>query len=107
MSLHAAPLLGAPTLQAAMYGPLVLGGRFGNDGLAREMIYGQLGPRLRPGQPIEVQTSGKSLDWVEPAPNGKLSFRLAGQSADTALVPMYQILGERYNVYWKMNPKTS
>jgi DUF1680 family protein len=107
MSLHAAPLLGAPTLQAAMYGPLVLGGRFGNDALTREMIYGQLGPRMRPGVPPEVQSSGKSLDWVEPAPNGRLSFRLTGQSADTALVPMYQILGERYNVYWKVNPRTS
>jgi DUF1680 family protein len=78
MSLHAAPLLGAPTLQAAMYGPLVLGGRFGNDALTREMIYGQLGPRMRPGVPPEVQSSGKSLDWVEPAPNGRLSFRLTG-----------------------------
>ncbi|MFZ0819944.1 MAG: glycoside hydrolase family 127 protein [Candidatus Acidiferrales bacterium] len=108
MTLHAAPLIGAPTLQAAMYGPLVLAGRFGNEGLTREMIYGQLGPRMRPGGPSpEVQSGGKGVDWVEPAGNGKLSFRLAGQKDATPLVPMHQILGERYNVYWKVNSKTT
>ncbi len=107
MTLHAEPLLGAPELQAAMYGPLVLAGRFGSEGLTREMIYGQLGPRMRPGVPPEVRSNGEGLDWVEPAPNGKLSFRLARQPADTPLVPLYQILGERYNVYWKVNPRTA
>jgi len=107
MSLHTAPLLGEPTLQAAMYGPLVLAGRFGNEGLTREMIHGPLGPRMRPGIPPEVRTGGKSLDWVEAAPNGKLSFQLAGQKESTALVPLHQIMDERYSVYWKVTPRTA
>ncbi len=107
MSLHSAPLLGAPALQAAMYGPLVLAGRLGDEGITREMIYGQLGPRMRPSVPPEVTSSGKSLDWVEPASSGKLSFRLAGKPGDSDLIPLYQILGERYNVYWKVNRRTA
>jgi DUF1680 family protein len=102
MHLHAAPLLGEATLQAAMYGPLVLAGRFGSEGLTHEMIYGQLGPRMRPGPSPEV-TSSKGMDWVEPTSNGKLSFRLAGQKEATPLIPMYKVLGERYAAYWKVN----
>jgi hypothetical protein len=107
MSLHAAPLLGAPDLQAAMYGPLVLAGRFGNEGLTRQLMYGPSAARLRPGPSPEVKSSGKGVDWVEPAPNGKLSFRLAGQSEATALVPMHQIMDERYAAYWKVNPRSA
>jgi DUF1680 family protein len=108
MTLHAAPLLGAPDLQAAMYGPLVLAGRFGNEGLTRQMIYGPSAARMRPGGPSpEVKSGGKGVDWVEPAPNGKLSFRLAGQTENTALVPLYQILDERYAAYWKVNSKST
>ncbi len=106
MHLHSAPLLGDATLQAAMYGPLVLAGRFGGEGLTRNMIYGQLGPRMRPGPSPEV-TGGKGLDWVEAAPSGRLAFRLAGQKEATQLIPLYQIMGERYAVYWKVNPASA
>jgi hypothetical protein len=63
---------------------------------------------MRPGGPSpEVKSGGKGVDWVEPAPNGKLSFRLAGQTENTALVPLYQILDERYAAYWKVNSKST
>jgi hypothetical protein len=108
MHLHEAPLLGAPNLRAAMYGPLVLAGRFGNEGLTHNMIYGPSGPRLRPGPSPEVRSNGKAgLDWVEPAPSGKLAFRLAGQTEATQLKPLYQILDERYAVYWKVNSEAA
>jgi uncharacterized protein len=104
MRLHEAPLLGGPNLRAAMYGPLVLAGRFGNEGLTHNMIYGPSGPRVRPGASPEVRSAGKvGLDWVEPAPSGKLAFQLAGQTEKTQLRPLYQILDERYAVYWKVN----
>lgn len=40
MSLHVAPLPDDDTLQAAMYGPLVLAAQMGKEGLTKEMIYG-------------------------------------------------------------------
>jgi hypothetical protein len=59
---------------------------------------------LRPGASPEVRSSGKAgLDWVEPAASGKLAFQLTGQTEKTQLRPLYQILDERYAVYWKVN----
>jgi uncharacterized protein len=148
MHLHSAPLPGDGTLQAAMYGPLVLASRLGSDGLTHEMQYGQNSPSSRPPAPPAAApavaptnsapatqtaasatpqqpgagrgpgrgappspdvTSGARdvMDWVEPAGSGKLAFQLAGQSETRQLVPLYQILGERYGVYWKVTPKTT
>jgi uncharacterized protein len=106
MSLHPAPISGDATLQAAMYGPLVLAGRYGGEGLTHEMIYGQLGPHMKPAPGPSPEVFSKSGDVsaaIEAAPAGKLSFRLAGQLEATPLVPLYQISGERYAVYWKVN----
>jgi hypothetical protein len=107
MSLHTAPLPDDHTLQAAMYGPLVLAGRLGNEGLTQEMIYGRYGPRMKPGPSPEIKSSGKtSVDWMEPA-GGKLAFRTAGQPQATQAVPLYQMLGEKYVVYWKVTGGTA
>jgi hypothetical protein len=107
MSLHTAPLPDDRTLQAAMYGPLVLAGRLGNEGLTQEMIYGRYGPRMKPGPAPEIKSSGKnSADWMEPA-GGKLAFRTAGQPRVTQAVPLYQIFGEKYVVYWKVTGATA
>ena len=106
MSLHPAPISGDATLQAAMYGPLVLAGRYGGEGLTHEMIYGQLGPHMKPApgpSPEVLSKSGDVTAAIEAAPAGKLPFRLAGQPEATPLVPLYQISGERYAVYWKVN----
>src|SRR3989441_13358300 len=43
-NLHIAPIPDDPTLQAIMYGPLVLAGRLGGQDLAKDMIYGPLRP---------------------------------------------------------------
>ena len=106
MSLHLAPLPDEPTMQAAMYGPLVLAGRLGSKGLTHELIYGPLGPdEARAIAVPDITGAGDSPDWVEPVKGQTLAFQTTGQRGATDLVPFYQLFDERYTVYWKVNQK--
>ena len=104
MGLHSDPLPGDPTLQAAMYGPLVLAGRLGNENLAKSEVY--LGYSPAPaGKPVPVpgveSRSKDSVSWVEPT-NEALNFRARAEDRQIALIPFYKLIGERYVVYWKV-----
>ncbi|PYT71626.1 MAG: hypothetical protein DMG39_12565 [Acidobacteria bacterium] len=107
MSLHLAPLPDEPTTQAAMYGPLVLAGRFGSKGLMQDRIYGPLGPDEARAIPVPALSgSGDAPDWVEQVKGQTLAFQTAGQKEAIDLSPFYQIYDERYTVYWKVNRKS-
>jgi uncharacterized protein len=119
MSLRAEPLLGDPTQQAAMYGPLVLAGRLGTEGLTKEMQYDadhgsanygntELAPphaKAIGSSEISVKPAADagSVAWLEPVQGETLTFRTAQQKDTLTLVPLHRIIGERYAVYWKVN----
>ena len=123
MHLHAQAMPDDPGLQAFLYGPLVLAGDLGGEGLTEAHI---IGPNLRVGAPnveqygsplgptnrvppvpdIEIptfQAAGKDLDfWIKPA--GKpLEFRTMGQKRDVSLVPLNSLFDRRYSVYWRVS----
>jgi hypothetical protein len=106
MSLHTAPLPDDQTLQAAMYGPLVLAAQMGTDGLTEKMIYGDSGPDDEHQKPIAMPTvEAVGAVWFEKAPGGEtLQFRTIGAES-TRLKPLYQIMDERYSVYLKVDKK--
>src|SRR5579864_349211 len=111
MGLHSAPMPDDETIQAAMYGPLVLAAR--GEETPRDRWYGNTGPfeRRAPGAPppapAQMPESVGKLDdpgtWMEPAPNAPLTFRATGKTQAT-FVPVNQIVHERYDVYWKVSP---
>jgi uncharacterized protein len=114
MRLHPEPLLGDPAQQAAMYGPIVLAGRLGTEGLTREMQYdGDHGntelapPHAKPLGSSEISVKSpdelKSMAWVEPVKGDALAFQTVGQKMGTTLIPLNRLTGERYAVYWKVN----
>ncbi|MGH9481806.1 MAG: glycoside hydrolase family 127 protein [Terriglobales bacterium] len=110
MSLRAEALKGDATQQAAMYGPLVLGARLGADGLSEAMQYDvdtggtQVAPRGRPqgaaAITLKAGERAEAAGWVTKGTG--LTFETAGQAAPTALIPLYQIVGEHYGVYWQI-----
>jgi DUF1680 family protein len=93
------------SVQAMMYGPLVLAGRF--EAVSKEMLYGDYEPK--PGDQLKVPEivvdANKPTAWVEVDGKQPLTFRALGQSQSMNLVPLYQIINERYAVYWKVNNK--
>jgi hypothetical protein len=91
-----------------MYGPLVLAGRLGAQGLTRAMTYGGYDCELKGAPAAVADIAGDPGDpgsWVEPAPGGRLAFRTKGQAAGLELAPIHRVFGERYAVYWKVRPR--
>ena len=103
MHLHAAPLPDKESLQAAMYGPLVLAARFEEE--PREKWYRHFTAQEKQEPRPTLQFKGKLNDpssWLEPA-GGKLTFRAASQGQAITFVPLSSILHERYSVYQEIN----
>ena len=108
MSLHIAPANDDPTVQAAMYGPLVLAVRMGIEDLSASMINGWEGPDSRDfSMPLpEVAASGVWLERGEATRRSPLVFHSKGRGGMVhTLVPLYLILDERYSVYVKNTAK--
>lgn len=107
MNLHIDALPGDETQQAVMYGPLVLAGRLGNEGLDKSNTYivnTSPGGKSVPA-PTILADAKDSLDWVEPVAGQPLRFRTVKQEKEIALMPLYQLRDERYAVYWQVNRK--
>ncbi|HEV2396779.1 MAG TPA: glycoside hydrolase family 127 protein [Candidatus Sulfotelmatobacter sp.] len=102
MSLHIDPMPDDETVQAVLYGPLVLAGRFGT--VTKEMTFSGMGPKT--GQQVKVPDivgDPTSLSWVEPDSKQPLAFHSTGQPQPVSLVPLNSVLHEHYAVYWKVN----
>jgi uncharacterized protein len=110
MRLHAAPMPDDPSLQAVMYGPLVLAARLGTAGLTSQTLRA---PPTRPrkvpeygAQPIAVAPivarSRDPSSWLQPVAARVLEFRTAGQDSDLTLIPLNRLFDERYAVYFKV-----
>ena len=102
MDLHVAPMPDDETVQAAMYGPLVLAGRF--EPVSREMTFSGYGPKsgTQSKVPDIVASPSHPSAWIEPSAKQPLTFHTVGQSQPITLVPIYQVIHERYAVYWKV-----
>lgn len=108
-------------VQAAMYGPIVLAALLGTEGLTTDMIYADSGPwgegypmptvDMRPhmrrgpdGKPIETPAPDPNAVWFERAEGTRrysLVFHTKGRGPRHTLVPLNQIMDERYSVYLK------
>ena len=109
MHLHAHPMPDDATVQAMMYGPLVLAGDLGAEGLTEEMRHGDpkqlVASHYLVGEPVQapaLRAAGKLDAWIRPAGDGPLAFRTRGQARDVALLPLNRIVDQRYAVYWKV-----
>ncbi|HEY9479768.1 MAG TPA: beta-L-arabinofuranosidase domain-containing protein [Gemmatimonadaceae bacterium] len=110
MSLHACAMPDDPTVQAFMYGPVVLAGRLGSQGLTKETLRAEPTkvraiPEYR-SEPVAAPAlraaSSDIASWIRPVPGKPLQFRTTGQSEEVTLVPFNEILDERYAIYWKV-----
>ena len=114
MRLHVATMPDDPTLQAVMYGPLVLAGKLGTNGLTPATLRAPpTPPRQVPeytAEPVSapdiVAPSADVASWLQPIAGRSLEFRTTGQAADITFVPLNRIYDERYAVYWKVRRAT-
>jgi uncharacterized protein len=123
MQIHVEVMPDDPQMQAFLYGPLVLAGDLGAEGLTEAHI---IGPNLRVGAAIPEQhgsplgpmnrtppvpdleipsfraSGSHPSSWIMAA-DEPLTFRTSGQRKDVTLVPLNRLYDRRYAVYWVVN----
>jgi len=112
MELRAVPLPGNERIVAFVYGPTLLAGALGAEGIppgsdliVNERLYGAalntpFTPPILTGDPAplvgQAKPAGPPLSFDIPA---------SGSSTNVRLVPYYKIAHERYVTYWKLAPE--
>jgi hypothetical protein len=105
MTLRAEALPGVPDTIAYLYGPIVLAGKLGTEGMPDPYAGGQtdLNHIPSPSEPVLVGYPGDLIRKVAPVQGQSLTFRTAGlgRPAEVTLAPFFRVHHERYSVYWK------
>jgi DUF1680 family protein len=105
MKLHAEPLPGVTNIVAVLYGPIVLAGNLGTNGMPNPYARDQLDLAKIPDPkvPVFVGNQKTFLKKIK-ATGAPLVFQTKnlGQPDDVTLIPFYQVNHERYSVYWNI-----
>ncbi len=105
MTLHTEPLPGTTNFVAVLYGPIVLAGELGTNGMPHPYAKDQTEFLSWPTSPAPVFLHDRVPMLEQIAPAGQpLVFRTKGlgHPEDVTLVPLYQIHDQRYSVYWRV-----
>lgn len=109
MSLHTIATNDDPTVAAVLYGPIVLAGDMGTEGMKSPVPFArdQLDYRnysVPENISSTLNTGTKKLkDWLTPVDGQPLVFKTSGVSSNAiTLKPYYQIDKERYVIYWNL-----
>ena len=109
MSLHLVATNDNSNMAAVVYGPIVLAGDLGTEGIESPAPYGKDQLDFRnTAVPDNIVTTlninGKKLnDWLIPVNGKQLVFKTTGvASKEITMIPYYQIDKQRYVIYWNM-----
>ncbi len=109
MTLRTEALQDTANTVALFYGPILLAGTLGSNGMpASDIAAGQgdlTGVPIPAGTvPLLVADGLTLLSNTVPVPGQPLTFqtRGLGQPRDVTLIPFYQLQHQRYSVYWKL-----
>jgi DUF1680 family protein len=106
MSLHTEAMPDNPRMIAVMYGPMMLVGDLGKEGLDGVKRYGPSAPQMgRVKTPVIPAFVGSVKDItakIAPVAGRPLQFQTRGlaRPREVTLVPFNRILDQRYTVYW-------
>ncbi|MFZ0455346.1 MAG: hypothetical protein WAM24_16505, partial [Ignavibacteriaceae bacterium] len=109
MSLHLIATNDNPNMDAVLYGPIVLAGDMGNEGIKPPMPFArdQLDYKDVP-VPKDIVTTlnvaGKKINsWLVPVNGKPLDFKTVGAaSKEIDMIPYYRIDEQRYVIYWNL-----
>jgi DUF1680 family protein len=106
MGLHSESMADDHSLRAFLYGPMVLAGRLGREGLTQDLQVGPEGPEIGKAPAIQIPefaASGRGLEeWIKPG-DKPMTFATSGQKVNVAMEPFYKVSDERYSLYWKVS----
>lgn len=109
MSLHLMATNDNPNMAAVVYGPIVLAGDMGTEGIVAPAPYAKDQLDFRNiSVPDNIVTTlninGRKLnDWLIPVNGKQLVFKTTGvASKEITMIPYYQIDKQRYVIYWNL-----
>jgi DUF1680 family protein len=108
MSLHTEAMPDDPRMVAVMYGPIVLAGDLGREGLESIKRYGPSAPPVgrvkTPAIPVLVGDVAAVTSKIAPVAGTRLHFATheLAQPHDVTLIPFFQVFDQRYTVYWNV-----
>lgn len=108
MSLQMESMPDDPKIVALLYGPIVLAGDLGKEGLDSTKRYGPMAPQIGKLPAVEIPSFACDLKEVlakiKPEPGAALTFRTQGigHPRDVLLVPFYKAFDRQYTVYWQV-----
>jgi uncharacterized protein len=108
MTLHTEAMADNPNMIAVMYGPIVLAGDLGREGLDQVRRYGPSAPQVgrvrTPTIPSFVGDVASVTSKIAADATRPLQFKTVGlaQPHDVTLLPFYRIVDQRYTVYWNV-----
>jgi DUF1680 family protein len=106
MSLHLRPARDKEDLISIMYGPVVLAGELGTQGMPEDVCASQAAHSGSMDPPVPVLLVDANKDpssWVKRVPGKQLRFKTvgAGKPNDVTLIPLADLHHQRYTVYWE------
>ena len=110
MTLRAEPLPGSTDIVAFVYGPIVLAGRLGREGLAagNQIIVNEResGTMLNDSVHVPLLAGDRETlpKRIRQDAHSALTFSApcVGAPGAVELAPYFRLAHERYNLYWKM-----
>ena len=110
MSLHLHKMPDDENLAAIMYGPLVLAGALGSEDMDPNTLYAAYHGVLRNYKvkpaPTLIADAENLESWIKPVAGKPLTFETvnAGKPHDVTLIPYHKLFGQRYAIYWRIQP---
>jgi len=109
MSLRLEAMPDDPNRAAICYGPVVLAGALGSDGIEPPMPYAKgqsdfFKGKTAPPAPVLLAQGRPVAEWVEAVPGKPLTFHTkgVGKPADVTLVAFHALPPQRYSIYWDL-----
>lgn len=106
MDLRLEPMPDNPTRAAVCYGPVVLAGELGTEGIEPPKPYAvkqsDFFKETPPPMPVLLAGPRPVGEWVAPVAGQPLTFRTQGVGSpkDLTLVAFYKLPPQRYSLYW-------
>ncbi|MFZ2642033.1 MAG: beta-L-arabinofuranosidase domain-containing protein [Verrucomicrobiia bacterium] len=109
MSLRLEPMPDDPNRVAICYGPVVLAGALGSEGIVPPMPYAKsqsdfFKGKTAPPAPVLLTQGRPVSEWIEAVPGKPLTFTTkgVGKPRDVTLVAFHTLPPQRYTIYWDL-----
>jgi hypothetical protein len=109
MRLTREPIADDPTLQAFLYGPIVLAGQFPKGQLSFDLLHKNEEPKVKDAPlPVPVLAEkGDTLEhWIVPVADQPLTFRTTGTAGEEVTLKPLNQSWQRFNVYFKVSAES-